>query len=533
MRQQTVAQTEKKSATPLASGISQRATVPPVSKHTVPPVVQEVLRSPGRPLDAGTRVLMESRFGYDFSRVRVHTDAKAAESAQTINALAYTAGRNIVFAPGQYVPHQASGRNLIAHELTHVVQQSGIQPRLPTYESNAYELEAEAVSDMVGQGRPAVPILGQTATKSQNTVPTGKPVMLIQRNKGTGEEPTYAGLAPETHTIILNVLLALNPLLTPIVATMNALGFEVSGLGIGLRAAGSVNIGVGAGVGTDVVFLVDMRRMQLTGDVVTFGEVGIGIEEGVSVGVVVAFRISPRGASGDPKASYAGTTLNASIEYLVGLGCSVSSDIFRGREGWVSALISIGEQLGTEVSVSHGVSLTLQAEEVGGEIEEFFDELFGGLATLVEVGSLVPRLLGAVSTGLIEHLVFAAYATVDPHNWDLSRLPKSTQGDIYALGFYLWSKVDRDDPDSVLKLAARPLSEFPIPRGLMRHIAAGLTQSLPSQEFTPEYLLGLSPLQFIHRLADWKLLSFKQDPDVLADRLRWSSTRRAEASRAE
>jgi hypothetical protein len=90
-----------------------------------PPVVEEVLRSPGRPLDAATRSFMEPRFGHDFSQVRVHSGASAAISARQVNANAYTAGHHIVFAAGQFAPGTNAGQRLIAHELTHVVQQSG------------------------------------------------------------------------------------------------------------------------------------------------------------------------------------------------------------------------------------------------------------------------------------------------------------------------------------------------------------------------------------------------------------------------
>ncbi len=91
----------------------------------VPPVAHEVLRSPGRSLDPGTRAFMEPRFGNDFSQVRVHADAKSAESARAVNALAYTVGRDIVFGTGQYTPGTNKGQRLLAHELTHVVQQGG------------------------------------------------------------------------------------------------------------------------------------------------------------------------------------------------------------------------------------------------------------------------------------------------------------------------------------------------------------------------------------------------------------------------
>ncbi len=90
----------------------------------VPPIVYDVLRSPGRPLDAETRAYFEPRFGHDFSRVRVHDDGLAFESAKAVNALAYTVGSHMAFGAGSYLPASTSGRELIAHELAHVVQQN-------------------------------------------------------------------------------------------------------------------------------------------------------------------------------------------------------------------------------------------------------------------------------------------------------------------------------------------------------------------------------------------------------------------------
>ncbi len=92
---------------------------------SVPIVVHTVLNSGGgQPLDSATRAFMEPRFGHDFSQVRVHTDGKSAESARAVNALAYTVGRDVVFSTGQFSPTSSAGQKLIAHELTHVVQQS-------------------------------------------------------------------------------------------------------------------------------------------------------------------------------------------------------------------------------------------------------------------------------------------------------------------------------------------------------------------------------------------------------------------------
>jgi hypothetical protein len=88
-----------------------------------PPIVHDVLRSSGQALDAATRSYFEPRFGRDFSGVRVHVGRKAAESARAVNALAYAVGSSLVFGEGQYAPGAASGKALLAHELTHVVQQ--------------------------------------------------------------------------------------------------------------------------------------------------------------------------------------------------------------------------------------------------------------------------------------------------------------------------------------------------------------------------------------------------------------------------
>jgi hypothetical protein len=91
----------------------------------VPASVGRTLAGGGRPLDAATRGDMEGRFGHDFSGVRIHHDGAAAQSAREIGARAYTAGNHIVFGADQFSPRSPAGRRLLAHELTHVVQQGG------------------------------------------------------------------------------------------------------------------------------------------------------------------------------------------------------------------------------------------------------------------------------------------------------------------------------------------------------------------------------------------------------------------------
>ncbi len=117
------------------------------------------LKSPGQALDSGTRATMESRFGADFSQVRVHTDANAAAAARSVGALAYTSGQQIVFGAGRYAPATNAGRRLLAHELTHVVQQRvGGAPAAQTASAvndpaDASEREAVAVADRVVDGQ--------------------------------------------------------------------------------------------------------------------------------------------------------------------------------------------------------------------------------------------------------------------------------------------------------------------------------------------------------------------------------------------
>lgn len=128
--------------------------------------VPNVLRSPGESLDSRTRAAMESSFGHDFSRVRIHSDDNAARSARSIDALAYTVGRHVVFGDGQYAPGTVTGKRLLAHELAHVVQQH--QPAGPAGDNgpetgggrDALEQEAGAAASLISAGKPAHLVAG-------------------------------------------------------------------------------------------------------------------------------------------------------------------------------------------------------------------------------------------------------------------------------------------------------------------------------------------------------------------------------------
>jgi len=143
---------------------------------TVPPVVHQVLRSPGKPLDAATRAVMEPRVGHDFSRIKVHTGAQAADSARAVNALAYTVGQDVVFGHGQYQPGSGDGQRLIAHELTHTIQQGGgTSPRDSGRSESGFEGEAEAVSRAAMEGRDVRVVSGAPVGLSRQPAPSSAP----------------------------------------------------------------------------------------------------------------------------------------------------------------------------------------------------------------------------------------------------------------------------------------------------------------------------------------------------------------------
>lgn len=111
--------------------------------------VTGVLAAPGQHLDAGTQGFMESRFGHDFSQVRVHTGSAAERSSQALNARAYTVGNNIVFGSGQFAPNTSEGRKLLAHELTHVVQQRGSDRKVTGRRGVGFDLSPTGFQRMI------------------------------------------------------------------------------------------------------------------------------------------------------------------------------------------------------------------------------------------------------------------------------------------------------------------------------------------------------------------------------------------------
>jgi Domain of unknown function (DUF4157) len=125
-----------------------------------PPIVEDILSEPGRPLDGPVRSEFGPRFGRDLGAVRVHDGVKAAQSAAALDAAAYTVGEHVVFGAGRYAPETGPGRSLLAHELAHVVMHGdGIggvgNPRTIAPADSTDERDAERVAEQVVRGIPA------------------------------------------------------------------------------------------------------------------------------------------------------------------------------------------------------------------------------------------------------------------------------------------------------------------------------------------------------------------------------------------
>ena len=185
----------------------QRKADEPNKASDIQSIVHEVLHSSGEPLNSVIRNYFEPRFGHDFSQVQVHADTKAAASAQAENALAYTVGQDIVFGAGQYKPEASAGRSLLAHELAHVVQQSGIGISSVSERHLEAEADRAAVDALSVNGRPSIVAHSEVAVLKKNggsqLQPT-QPVSPSQQQAGQIENARQAA-AIRTQVALLRV----------------------------------------------------------------------------------------------------------------------------------------------------------------------------------------------------------------------------------------------------------------------------------------------------------------------------------------
>jgi hypothetical protein len=168
------------------------------------PIVHDVAREPGQPLDSRVRALLEPRFAHDFSRVRIHADARAAEAAHALRAHAYTQGEHIVFAKDRYVPGTTQGLRLLGHELAHVVQQSAgwveaSGARTSVVTNSTFEREADLAGDRVARAQRVEGLRSAPpGTAAQRHAPRGP----IQRDADTSKQPeSSATLRPASDAV--------------------------------------------------------------------------------------------------------------------------------------------------------------------------------------------------------------------------------------------------------------------------------------------------------------------------------------------
>jgi hypothetical protein len=219
---------------------------PPPTTATA--VVQEVLRAPGTSLDAATRSYFEPSFGFDFSRVRVHAGPLAAAAAQSVRARAFTVGRDIVFAADRFAPGTREGQRLLAHELTHVVQQTMV----PNGAASAADAEVEAAragTAYLAGLRPAIrlgvvagAIQREPDGAAQSGDPSLEPALRAAANaRAAGDDPTKLTIAGAQ--IVYRIVQAFLPTYAD---HISGVGYQVSVRGVKAQwSGGSFNISVG------------------------------------------------------------------------------------------------------------------------------------------------------------------------------------------------------------------------------------------------------------------------------------------------
>jgi len=155
------------------------------SVSQIPPIIQSTLSGGGgHPLDSVTRAEMESRFGQDFSQVRVHTDEQAVESARAVDAAAYSVGNDVAFDHGKYAPDTPTGKHLLAHELAHVVQQSRGGLATPSQNPNSpLEQAADSAASAFTQSAATIQVGGSSAvglSRQLNSEQSETEIIVIQ-----------------------------------------------------------------------------------------------------------------------------------------------------------------------------------------------------------------------------------------------------------------------------------------------------------------------------------------------------------------
>jgi uncharacterized protein DUF4157 len=208
------------SHTPREGSSASRPWTPSGVKNSAPTDLSSIITrgtsGGGHPLDLSTRMFMESRFGRDFGDVRIHTDNGAAASARAVSAVAYTIGNRIVFGAGHYSPHTTPGRRLLAHELTHTIQQSNSSrllvgrfaaPAIQTGVTGILQLQCEGKNYSSCSGGCTHPSGGTGVCRWSGAIATGCVCYKV-------DQPRLRELQQFLYNLIINALIAAGIVLT-------------------------------------------------------------------------------------------------------------------------------------------------------------------------------------------------------------------------------------------------------------------------------------------------------------------------------
>ena len=446
------------------------------------------LHGKGRSLAPHERNFFEPRFGHDFSNVQLHTGSEANQSAKSINALAYTHGNNIVFGSGQYQPNTESGKRLMAHELTHVIQQK----QFPDDQNNG--IAFQRVPDIQRNGEPQ------------------------------GETNQYR--------LIVRFLPSARPAVRRILSVLRMLGVPISGVALGVKLSGTAGDTAQVGAGVDSLYFLDIANLELTTDTLAYGELGVGLSLGAGGGIIIGIRLSPNAQYGTMSGAYGGHSFNFALRLIAGVGFSISPGIFSGQEGFLAATISIGAQAGASASYSYAVSGTDAAEAINTRAQQIADGINSGVQTINTGIAIAGGITQAVVSTLVVRPILIARASLMVSNWNLDALPGRTQTDLRVIGGVLNLT---GTPDELLAYVSRRLNSFQI-QPLLSEMSADIAQALRTRgtandnilaaAVTPEFLGNMSVLNFIHTLNEYRLLRFIRPPEVIADELSQPATAR-------
>ncbi|MBD3922422.1 DUF4157 domain-containing protein [Paenibacillus sp. PR3] len=419
------------------------------------------LRGGGTPMPSSLRSYFEPRFGQDFGRVRLHTDGRAGGLAQSIGARAFTIGGDIAFAPGQYAPESSEGKRLIAHELTHVVQQ--------------------------GQGGSAV---------QRQTVHSAAIGPMVQRDEdGGAKNGLKADEIDDPNVLVCLILCYLG---IPTASWKQMVSIVIRAIWEECQAAYKPEE-------------AEQKYKGYKAELRTFSAIKM-------IKLVLGFAVEGKIAMIPIIKTAAGKKLQERlVELLLARGATMASL-------GVASQIARKVVLAVELAFVAGCTAYCGGTALGKKIAETVDSMVAGFAEGMETASEIAGSFGnAIATGLITRPIYTAKATVDPGNWKLSSaMAGRTRADIGVLGAFLWSQMEVEQAEPFLRNVNRSLSSYSIPPEIIRDIAGGMSKAVKDSTgwdvvFTPSLISELSPLTFVQMLKDYKLMDYKKDPAAIAE----------------